>query len=212
MERPHTSCFASTVLRHYWALLKRQIAMFSIWTFLLHRGVWKVYRSGSSIKWNCLYFKVEFFFLWRMIFFCHCFVVLVDSKNSWWTLQVIFSEGDRAVMLALHCSVINGLSSLGRIPLFQVLQTTESQSSITTEMFVHLVPHSLWLWKISLLESTQQCNWLWSSCHRGFAIRNHISFPFKLVQGNKSLLTFKIHTIKYLFKKPTHTIWSLANN
>lgn len=45
-------------------------------------------------------------------------------------------------MLALYCSVIDGFSSLGRIPLFQALQTKESQSSIAMEMFVHLVPHS----------------------------------------------------------------------
>lgn len=53
------------------------------------------------------------------------------------------SGGDGPVMLALHCSVINGFSSLGKIPVFEVLQTKVSQSSITTEMFVHLVPHPL---------------------------------------------------------------------
>jgi len=53
------------------------------------------------------------------------------------------SRDDKAVMLALNCSVINGFSSLGKIPLFQMLQTKECQSSVTTEMFVHLIPHSL---------------------------------------------------------------------
>lgn len=84
-------------------------------------------------------------------------IVLGKSKNSWWTLQVMFAlliilKDDRAVMLALHCSVINDFSSLGKTLLFQVLQTKESQSSITTEMFVHVILSD---YKKCLLESIQ---------------------------------------------------------
>lgn len=90
IKRPCTSCFAYTEIRNYWALLRRQTTLLLILKHPFAQGWVKNVQIWIHYKVELLYFKVDFFFL-RKWLFCHCFVVLVESENSWWTVQVMLS-------------------------------------------------------------------------------------------------------------------------